>query len=405
MAREFGMWVWPVTLADEGPAALSKMRELGIGVASLNVVIYAPYRLIMPRNAKRPIYNVEEGRVSYRPQPSFYREVGFEPERTRDFAELDALQVACEAKKKAGMKIGGWIPVFANGRLAKERPELAIENIFGCRERLFLCLNNPRMRAFAHASLEDIATNYEIDYLEIDKIPQTCVEEMGLFGRLEPVLRTIASMCFCEHCGERAKGFGIDWEAAKARAKVLAMECFTTPRHVVNRLGGDLRGDTGIPLLLVDEPLMVDLLRFRIRSNVEFLHEVRRMARSKRPELKVLVDLVPPVKIGHDAAAPRSWLAAQSYQQLSEAVDGINNCVHWGPEEVWYEIDQAKKMIGGKCSLNAGLKLYGDVSPGSVGSIAKAADEAGADGIWFFSYDLAEREVLDAVGRFIAEAR
>lgn len=405
MATQFGMWIWPVTLADEGDTPLQQMRDLGVDVASVNIGIYAGYRLLLPCNAKRAIYSMEEGIVYFRPHAAHYAQAGFQPEPSEDFAGLDALEVACRAKDKTGLKISAWLPIFANGRLAKEKPELATENIFGSRDRLFLCLNNPQTRAFAHASLEDIVSNYEIDYLEIDKIPQTCIEEQGLFGRLEPTLRTIASMCFCSHCGERAESLGLDWGAAKERAKELALECLSTPRHLVNRLGGELRGDVGVPLLLLDEPLLSDVLRFRTRSTVEFLGEVREMVERTDREVKVLVDLVPPVKIGHDAAAPRAWLAAQSYRELSRAADGINSCIHWGPEEVWFELDQARKMIAGNCLLNAGLKIYADVSPKDVSAIGEAAVEGGADGIWFFSYDLANAEVLEAVGRFIASNR
>lgn len=54
------MWIWPVTLADEGAPPLFKMRDLGVDAASLNIGIYTPYRSLLPQNARRPIYNMEE---------------------------------------------------------------------------------------------------------------------------------------------------------------------------------------------------------------------------------------------------------------------------------------------------------------------------------------------------------
>lgn len=391
------LYSFPIAIVDEGvDVALENIKSVGVDVVALCTSIYAPYRLVMPRNRKRAIYQMEEGKFYFFPDEARYSGCALKPQKSSDFADMDVLGAVTKSAKNNGLEVGSWVPLFANGYFAKQYPEYTVQNLYGSRDRLFLCFNHPQVREFAFRLAEDIVSRYDIDYLEIDKIPQICMEETAFAGRVEPVLRTVGTFCFCEHCVAEARKRGLDLESVKAIAHKYAADSLSIPPYIVNSLS-ELRADTGIPLLMVDEPLLLEMIRFRIACVFDFLKELTKRVKAIRQNVKVSAILVPPVKIGHDASAPRAWLAAQSYKAFASAVDLIHTVIHWEPDVVAYDTKRAVDSSGGQCKICTDVRLYGPTRPEDVALFANAAILGGADAIGFFCYDLASEELLEAV--------
>jgi hypothetical protein len=175
-------------------------------------------------------------------------------------------------------------------------------------------------------------------------------------------------------------------------------------QQVRSALADDLRGDTEVPLFLLEEPLFADVLRWRMGCVARFLGEVRDLVRSLRPTVKLGAALVPPVKIGHDFTAPRSWLGAQSYRYFAPAVDTLHCVVHWEAPAVEYDTRRARdQMQAAKadCELCVHLPAYGRFRPDDVQPMTEAALRQGADSICYFCHDLLDEPTMQAIAETV----
>ena len=393
-------WIcqFPISLAVEGPDCYKRMADMGVQSVAFCSVIYAPYRLVLPRYPERGIYSLEEGLYFYQPEAPRYADLPVAPAPSKDFAGRDLLQEMVQGAHAAGLKAAVWVTMFANGRIAKLHPDWAIENLFGSRDRLFLDFDHPQVREYSIRVCEEIAQRYEVDELLLDKFPQACLELNSLAGRIDPVLRTVGSFCFSEHAAAAANQRGLDLVAARRKALKLAAESLAIPPHVVQAQAEDLTGDNEIPLLLVDHPWITQVLQSRIDSMRQFLVGLRKRLDAAREGILLSAAFVPPVKIGHDAASPRPWLAAQSYAAFADSeLDLIHCVIHWGQDVVEYDTRRAVNAVAGSgTKICTHIKAYGGTRPEELGPLGAAARRGGADGIAYFCYDLMSDPMLEA---------
>ena len=278
-------WIcqFPISQAIEGETCQRRMAEAGIGRVLFCTMIYSPYRLVLPRYPQKGIYSLEEGRYNFRPQAERYRDLPVQPTPSADFGDRDLLAEMVAGARRARVEPGAWVTVFANGMIARNHPAWAVHNLYDSADRLFLCFNNPEVREYSLRVIAEIAERYDVTEIMLDKIPQLCLEINSLSGRIDPVLRVLGSFCFCEHCIAAAAGRGIDLRACRGKSRAIAARSLAIPPHVVNALADDLKGDTEVPLLLLDRPWIVDVLRFRIDCIRDFLRQARERIDAARP--------------------------------------------------------------------------------------------------------------------------
>ena len=393
---------FPVLPHDLGvERVMDELRALGFRHLMICCGIYTGYRLVMPRNPRRAIYALEEGMQYYRPNQEHYKDTKISPQATRDFADVDMLGEVVKHAHARRLTVGAWLPVFANGRIAKCYPEAAIRNLYGSPDRLFLCYNNPDVLEFTWAMIRDVVEDYRVDVVELDKIPQTLLELNVFSGRLDPIVRFIGSFCFCDHCAGKARAMGFDLPSIRRHGLRLVEDSLKVAPHTINRLAGELQGDAEIPLLLVDEPLMYDLLRLRLMTVREYVRDVRQRVKALNKKAQVSVAFVPPFKIGHDASAPRSWLCGQSYKNIADVVDYINCVIHWEQDVVAYDTRRAANAVAGRCRLDVHVPAYGRFAPDETLGLAETALASGADSVSFFCYDLMTDDMVKSIGRWI----
>jgi hypothetical protein len=234
----------------------------------------------------------------------------------------------------------------------------------------------------------------------LDKIPQAQLEMDAIAGiRIDPVLRILGSICFCEHCVKAAAAAGIDLKECRTKALHMGEQCLSIPPHVVNSMKSELRGDIEAPLLFLDNPWLVDLLRWRHQCIRSFMADVRERIESVRQGVKLTAAFVPPVQSGHDAMQPRPWLAVQSYAAYREsALERIHSVIHWNEDELEYDTHRAVAALAGSpVKLTVHLRAYGPTRPQQLPRMAEAVRRAGADGLACFCYDLVTQEILDAI--------
>lgn len=392
----------PTTPGESPQQVAQGLQRSGANRLLFFTSLYYGYRVLQRRYPQRAIYALEADRVFYVPDPSFYTDCSIQPERSVDMGDQDLLAGLVAACRAEGIRFSALVPMCAGIRLAQARPDLAVVNLYGSRDRLFLCYNNPEVRAYRLAMIREIASRYAVDALMLDKIPQTMLEARALAGALDPPLRTVGSFCFCPHCKVRARRSGLDLEEVQARCLALAARSLRIPGYVVEALGDQLAGDTEIPLLLLEEPLLQRMLAFRFETAVELIAEAGAVARAARPGIVFQVAFVPPAHIGHDATSPRSWLAAQSYKHCAPVVDEILCVVHWEPDVVRFETHRAVEAAEGRCKVITSMRLYGPTRPEDVPLLAEAALAGGSHGVSFLGYDVAGEELLKALAKWVA---
>jgi hypothetical protein len=252
--------------------------------------------------------------------------------------------------------------------------------------------------------IRDLASRYPLDALMLDKIPQIQLEPQAFNGLFDPPLRAVGSFCFCDRCRAEAGKRGLDLDAVRARALEIARRSLGVPPHIVEAMAGHLTGDTDIPRLLIEEPLIRQMLEFRFQTAIAFVTEAGRILKALRPKAAFQAAFVPPVHVGHDMTAPRSWLAVQSYALYAQALDEIHCVVHRAPDVVWFETRHAVEAAAGATRVLAGLRLYGATRPEEVAAMADAALSAGAAGVHFLGYDVATDALLEALRAWSAAA-
>ena len=156
-------------------------------------------------------------------------------------------------------------------------------------------------------------------------------------------------------------------------------------------------GDTEIPLLLLEEPLIYQMLQFRFESAVEFVGQARDILRSLKPNARLQAAFVPPSHFGHDMTSPRSWLTIQSYQKYRDVVDEIYCVVHYDADTVRFETERAVAAAEGKVKVVTSMRLYGATRPDEVAQLAEAALAGGSQGVSFLGYDVATDELLQSL--------
>ncbi|MBI4472386.1 MAG: family 10 glycosylhydrolase [Acidobacteria bacterium] len=389
---------FPISLAIEGRDCFKRMADAGIETVLFCTMIYAPYRLVLPRYPQRGIYSLEEGLYFYRPDPKRYKGLPVVPAPSQDFTDRDLVAEMVAGAHQAGLKAGVWVTLFANGRTAKLHPDWAVENLYGSRDRLFLDFDHPEVREYSLRVCEEIVERYAVDEVMLDKFPQTCLEQNSFAGRIDPVLRTVGSFCFSKHAVAAAKNRGLDLKKIREQCRQLAAESLAIPPHVTSALAADLTGDTEVPLLMLDNPWIMDVLNDRVDSIRAFAAEVRKRLDAKRRGVLLSAAFVPQAKIGHDASSPRPWLAAQSYKAYAgSALELIHCVVHWGPEVVEYDTRRAVDAVkDSKTKICTHIKAYGSTRPDELPGLVATVKRGGAHGVAYFCYDLMSEPILEA---------
>ena len=394
----------PTTPGEDAAKVAANLRLAGCNSLLFFTSLYHGYRLILRRYPHKAIYSLETDRVFYKPDLGLYSDCLVKPERSLDAGDVDYVAALSAACKREGIRFSALIPMCAGERIAQTWPNLAVTNLYGSKDRLFLCYNNPDVRAYRFAMVRDLVGRYEIDELMLDKIPQTMLELSALSGLFDPPLRTVGSFCFCEHCRKRAGKSGLDLEEVRLRALEIANRSLRIPPHVIAGLSDHLTGDTEIPLLLLEEPLIYQMLQYRFETAVEFVGQVRDLAKALRPGLVLQAAFVPPCHVGHDMTSPRSWLTIQSYQKYRDVLDGILCVAHWEPEVVRFETARAVDAAEGRVKITASMRLYGATRPEEVALLGDAALAGGSDGVSFLGYDVTTDELLNALRKWVDES-
>jgi hypothetical protein len=211
------LYAWD--LHDEGIEKILDNLQQMSAVNSVYLVALMHYEkrpLTSPEFTHNPVrktWQAEDSRVYWLPDMKRYGRI---KPRLSDFDWLnqtDWLQTLVQAVRKRGLKTGVELShtVLDLDRAKGEFIDCVQRDINGEPRAVFgraypICLNNPDARQYMLNLFKDLATRYDVDYL------QTCTLPFMPGGADK-------GGCFCDSCVKTAKEFGFDLVKAKAVLK------------------------------------------------------------------------------------------------------------------------------------------------------------------------------------------
>ncbi|MBU7018984.1 MAG: hypothetical protein HXS44_15855 [Theionarchaea archaeon] len=385
-----GIWVMPWQLQDEGAEQVcAAVQDLGINTISLGVHM-ALHRqsagsqaAFLYHNPKRKTFVSEDGVIYFTPHEELYGTL-----KPRKSAEVsDSLKMLVKASQNTGVKAEAWLTCFHDPYVLQNYPEASVTDVYGTRERNILCVNNPESQTFVLSMVRDILEHYDIFGLELDYVRDNWP---GFYlSHVDEITKVAASHCFCPSCQEKARDWGLDMNVMKTSvSKILENQI---PPYLVRISPYQGLTDSLIEYILDDEGIS-QFLQFRRKSVSSFFEKAKSVRDDINPKVVLSADLFPP---------SFSWKVGQNFIEISQHVDVIKVKTHYFFNssslrlKYVYEHGLARQLA--ECDVCAGVLIRAPASPSDITIAIGAAQEAGVQGLYYYCYDAASEENLDAV--------
>lgn len=386
IAMHLSMWTYPWDIQDQGiDRTYSDLRDrAGLNTISLATSYHAG-RFLQPRSPSQKAYFPEDGTVYFQPDDKLWSDKVIRPLMAQNVVERgDMLKALIAARDDGGMKVSCWTVCLHNTRLGMLHPEHVTRNAFGNPNYYNLCPSSPAARDYVVTLAQDITTRYKPDMLELESpnfmgfAHEFHHEKDGVGLNTEDDF--LLSLCFCDHCADRARAAGIDADAARKTVKGFLTEM--CEREIPERQFSDF------PENEIDAfknwPDLHAYLSWRTEPVTSLIAEIRDQA---DPATKiVLIDLAD------------GWLGGVDLKAAGKACDGAILCAYWmEPDVVSALVESGRAALGPDKFLGIGYRIFYPEVPTKQDMAArvKAAISAGADGINFYNYGLIPEKRLD----------
>lgn len=382
------MWTYPWDIQDRGLEAFA--TEL-TGRAGLNTVSlatsYHAGRFLQPRSPRQKAYFPEDGTVYFRPDERLWQGRTIRPLMAKNVTDRgDMLDALVKARETTGLKVSCWTVCLHNTRLGMLHPEHVTRNAFDNANHYNLCPSSPAARDYVVTLVRDITTNGKPDMLELESpnfmgfAHDYHHEKDGVGLNAEDDF--LLSLCFCDHCTARASKADVPVEGArKAVARFIAEFC---ERAIPEKQFPDFP-EAGIDAFR-KHPDLHAFLAWRSEPVTSLIGEIKAAA---DPATRiVLID----IKDG--------WLGGVDLEAVGRLCDGaILCCYDMTPDAIGDVIRTGRARLGPDRFLGLGLRVfYPEVGePAILAARARAAVDAGADGVNFYNYGLIPAKRLDWV--------
>ena len=387
------MWTYPWDVQDQGLEALAAdlSDRAGLNTVSLATSYHAG-RFLQPRSPDQKAYFPEDGTVYFHPDETLWKGKTIRPLMAQNVTERgDMLAALTKARVTTGLKVSCWTVCLHNTRLGMLHPEHVTRNAFGNANFYNLCPSSPAARDYVVTLVRDITTNHKPNMLELESpnfmgfAHEYHHEKDGVGLNAEDDF--LLSLCFCDHCTARAEKAGVPVEGArKTVARFIAELC---ERAVPETQFPDFPA-AGIDAFRT-HPELHAFLAWRSEPVTSLIGELK--AAADPATRLVLIDL----KDG--------WLGGVDLEAVGKLCDGaILCCYDMTPDAVGDVIRTGRALLGPGKFLGLGLRVfYPEVDgPAILAARAKAAVDAGADGVNFYNYGLIPAKRLDWVKHAVA---
>ncbi|PDT36353.1 hypothetical protein CO671_12010 [Rhizobium sp. M10] len=382
------MWTYPWDIQDQGLDVIAAELRNRVGLNTISMATsYHAGRFLQPRSPQQKAYYPEDGTVYFRPDESLWQDKLIRPLMAGNVTERgDMLEALTRGRDATGLRVSCWTVCLHNSRLGMLHPDHVTRNAFGNPNYYNLCPSSPAARAYAVTLVHDITLNYRPDMVELESpnfmgfAHEYHHEKDGVGLNAEDDF--LLSLCFCDHCTARAAKAGVPAESARRTvARFIAELC---ERDVPERQFPDFPA-AGIDAFR-DHPDLHAYLAWRSEPVTSLIDEIK--AAADPASRIVLIDL------------KNGWLGGVDLAAVGKLCDGaILCCYDMEPNSVGDVIRAGRAAIGPQKFLGVGLRVfYPEVTaPAVLAARAKAAVDAGADGVNFYNYGLIPAKRLDWV--------
>ena len=267
-----GVNLYPWDAAGD-PACAERVAGLGADRVAL-AAAYHTVRALSPRHPRRKVVTATHSAVYYRPDEERWRDSPIRPVEA-PWAP-GAFTEAAAALHGAGLKVYAWTILAHNQRLGTLHPQDAVVNAFGDPYAWALCVNSPRVRAYCAALAAEVASQPDIDGIELESCGWYGFDHLHAHDKtggvaFDAATKFLLDLCFCAACEASYIDVGIDGLREAVR------------RALEPVFAGAQSG------AVLDPDLLEALSHFRIRAAAGFQTEVVRAVRQVRPELPILL--------------------------------------------------------------------------------------------------------------------
>ena len=369
-----------------------------------------------PHNPVRRYYAPEDSRAYWKPTESHYGRI--KPLTSeRDFLKgQDWLQTLIDGARARGMRTGAEIShTIIDAQFARDNyPDVLQRDVFGNvvgafeaveAQRALPCLNHPDVQDYLSGLFSDLATNYDVDYV------QTCLVMFGAgrddggthsFGPTawQQLLSVATGGCFCDACKSKAKGEGLDWDEMVGEVKHLAR---LSKRDGLEELHERQLLDEANyteSTLLIENDAFAAWLQFRKRSITELFARVKDALNSSGREVEFRYNtyMASPERAGLDFKSAFAHVDSVRESDYSDQLGTLE-----GVATKRAKLMKCRRALREDQQLIAALGVRPNATPETLRGSIKAAVDSGSDGLSLGHYDGATMERLDAVRQGLRE--
>lgn len=368
--------IYPWEVHDEGiDLILDNMTSIaGINSVYCLAVMHGEHRpfnadnlpgeFMFTHNPVRREWDAEDAKAYFQPHPEGYGRIKPQLSAYAWLNEKDWLKIVLDKAHARGLRAGAEVShTYIPLEYMKKNPDLLQRDIDGNLLEGTLaarpCVNNPDVREYLLALYGDIATHYDVDYI------QTC---MLVFSNGENPQK--GGTCFCTWCQKEAKAMGFDLAAA--------MPIFRDNPNA--------------------QPQLDQWLDFRIKSTTKIYKQVTDRIHQINPKIDFRLN---------DLNNRSSGL------HLDELKDGNINSIHLSThteQNGYQKTDRASRIattlhyVGKDLPIVAGVPTRLLTTPEIVKSSVKISVDGGCRGLGVKHYDGSPYSLLRALRNGISEA-
>lgn len=362
------MWAYVWDFVNVG--VRKAVRELkGAGLDAVSVAAkYHTVEHLQTRAKGKKWFVSRQAACYFRPTPRFYRNTPIKPFASPLVRDGDLFGQVCDAATKGGMRVIAWTVFLHDTRTGNQHPDACMVNSFGDLYTSNLCPANPDVREFAKALCRDLS-RYPLMAIECESLHYGGIGHFHGHEKLGVVLGEagafLLGLCFCRHCQNAAKRWGVN--AASLR------------RVVADLLEPTLQ--TGKP-----PADSVDELFDRVP-------DLKAFAAAREQVVTSLVQ-----EVAEESAVPLSFILMGSRWEIGATASSIGGAVARfeilvytnDPRTVSRRTREALREIRDPERLVVGIQAYAPASPDEATLLTnvQAALRAGARNFSFYHYGI-----------------
>jgi len=358
-----------------------------------------------PHNPVRKTYCPEDSRVYWHPDLRFYDGTPIKPlTSSRDLLkETDWLAQCIDAVRKRGLRTGVEIShtIIDKERAASQFPQCMQHDIYGNRigaagAAALICFNNPDARAYAIGLFVELASRYDLDFIQTCLIPFAAGRaQQGANQDAGRVLGTVLGGCFCESCAKAAAARGLDLAKIKHDLLPLADSLTRPTLEQAHELALLMAGNTSPAAILMENPSLYSWLNFRRDCITDFFREVHERVHAAKPAIDLRLNAYISANAelsGIDLRALKPHLDSIRSSHYSEQSGSAQQLEH---KRRW--LLSVRRAVGDDMYFLSAIGVRPKATPELIRQGVVISAECGADGLTMEHYDGASFSNLRAI--------